>query len=75
MPNKLNRNPLSEADEHIGRLEEYLEAARQYDGEDEMPQAQSDVVATLDYAVRVVKQHYRNLLHCYALHEKGERND
>lgn len=68
MISKVNRNPLNEADEHIKRLQDFIVEARGLDtGELE---ARDRVVDTLEYAVLVLRQHYRNLLHCYALSEK-----
>ena len=53
------------------RLEHYLEAASVHDEEDgPMPSEQDAVVRTLAYAVSLVKDHRKNLLHVYALAEK-----
>lgn len=70
MEDKLNRSPLAECDEHITRLETIMSAADALNmGELE---ARDLVVDTLDYAVLILKQHYRNLLHVYAIAEKGK---
>lgn len=70
LSDKLNKNPLTECDEHITRLETIIGAAGSLNmGELE---ARDLVVDTLEYAVAVLKGHYRNLLHCYAIAEKGK---
>lgn len=70
---KLNRSPLNEVDEHIARLESYLDAAKEFEGEI-IPEAQADVIDTLEYSVIILKQHKKNLLHCFAIAEKGKKN-
>lgn len=60
---------MNEADEHIKTLQGFLDEAKLVNTDD--VEAKDRVVDTLNYAVLILKQHYRNLLHCYALSEKN----
>lgn len=71
MIQKVNRDPLNEADEHIKKLQSFIDAAQELQTED--LDARDVAVDTLRYAVLILKQHYRNLLHCYALSEKNSK--
>lgn len=65
---KLNRATLTEAEMHIKQMEQFVAAAKQgmEPGSD-----QQLAVETLEWFLFIGKNHYRNLLHCFSVAEKG----
>lgn len=67
----LDRGPMNEAEVHIKKLEKFASAVKegwQEDGSDDIERLEA--IATLEYALSICKQHYKNYLHVYALAEK-----
>lgn len=69
---KLDRAPMNEAEDHIRTLERFASAVKDgwvEDGSDDLERMAA--ISTLEYALSVCRQHYRNYLHVYSIAEKS----
>lgn len=70
----VDRDPQNEAHKNIEALEEFIKLLE--DAEASNEDGDVDVTTalhTLRWHLKISRVHYRNLLHCYAIHERGSR--
>lgn len=71
---KLNRDPQNEAYKCILRLEEFIKILEEADDRNDDEDVDvAEVLETLRWHLKISRIHYRNLLHCYAISERGPR--
>lgn len=68
LANKLNKNPLALVEKHKDNLSRLVDSVADLDESEE----RDEFLSSLQYAMNILKQHYRNMLHCYSVAEKAD---
>lgn len=69
---KLDKSALTVADTHNRALEEFVKGIKALNREGNSTPESEDIVTVLEWFLSLGKQHYKNLLHCFAVAEKGK---
>lgn len=70
---KVDRTPLNVTQANMKALEMFIEQVKEAVPDDEQMEQKLALVHILEWTLDIVKQHYKNLLHCYAINERGPK--